>query len=648
MASLPDGDSWKQGNEDDISIIHKCFCPNCHGGIAETTMLPTKVPLFREIILMNLTCDDCGFRNAEVNFGGEIQVKGERLTLKVVSLDDLNRQVIKSDSASLFIPKLDFEIPPGTQRGTISTLEGVLKRAAENLELVQPERLRLGDVDNFHRCRVVIASLLTYAGEPPEASEDGGEKGPESIFPFDIIMDDPAGNSFVENPMAPKADPYLKSEKYYRTPNQDMSLGLQPSEQAVEAGKIDDANPEHKNIANVGKGKHSIETDKKNDREAVGRQEVIKFETQCPHCHILSETDMCVVDIPHFKEVIIMSMVCESCGFKSNEIKGGGAIPKFGTKISLTVRSQDDLAREVLKSDTAGIAIPELELELQEGGLDGVYTSIEGLLNKMRDRLASANPFGSGDSAKKQHLSNDGGDFSGMSPTNVRYMAFLAKLKDMADGVVLPFTLVISDPLSNSFVGPVQKDAIALSLQAEKEGNTKCYENYEDADMYIEEYERSNQQNEDLGLNDIKTENYQQEGDRQDYGTNSMDDLPDRLRRLDVRGPDHPHLVGKAPVQGDNTVMGVGSNNFAVPSMGKRGQIGAKVVPQPDPNLPVLVEKSDVRKMIHSFEYNDDSFIMNEEYEGAREGMVYKDGAQGVGYYTDVNLVGLWETHTSS
>jgi zinc finger protein len=91
-----------------------------------------------------------------VNFGGEIQEKGERIEFRVTSVEDLNRQIIKSDSASLLIPALQFEIPPGTQRGTISTLEGVLQRAADTLEEQQPERLRLGDIDNFHRCRNVI------------------------------------------------------------------------------------------------------------------------------------------------------------------------------------------------------------------------------------------------------------------------------------------------------------------------------------------------------------------------------------------------------------------------------------------------------------------------------------------------------------
>ena len=50
------------------------------------------------------------------------------------------RQVVKSDSATVRVPELDFEIPPGTQRGTITTVEGLLREAADALRALQPER----------------------------------------------------------------------------------------------------------------------------------------------------------------------------------------------------------------------------------------------------------------------------------------------------------------------------------------------------------------------------------------------------------------------------------------------------------------------------------------------------------------------------
>jgi zinc finger protein len=478
-------------------------------------------------------------------------------------------------------------------------------------------------------------------------------------------LDDPAGNSFIENVLAPSPDPNLTSVKYNRTPLQDMELGLQPSQQAIEAGTIDDSNPLHKNIANTAPhamGKHTIETSltpaKQNssrNRErddaisselgGVGRQEVMKFTTHCSNCYQPTETDMCVVDIPHFKEVIIMSMLCELCGYRSNEIKGGGGIPKFGNRITLSVKSMDDLAREVLKSDTAGVEIPEIELVLDEGGLDGVYTTIEGLINKIHDRLESANPFGSGDSTTKHHLTNDGESFS--QPIHSRYREFLSQLKRMSAGEFLPFTIIISDPLSNSFVGPVPKDAIALSLQAEKDGHNGCYESYIDEAMSVEEYERTFEQNEILGLNDMKTENYVANG-AENYGTDQMEDVPDRIKRIDVRGPDHPHLVGKAPVENDTTVMGPGSLNFAVPSVGQRGTKATSEsttnadAADPSSSAAVLTDAFSLSEFVESHERDDSNFVPHETFDASKPNMVFKKGVQGLGYYTDRPLLDLW------
>lgn len=409
-------------------------------------------------------------------------------------------------------------------------MEGMLKRAADHLEEQQPERLGLGDVDTFHRCRRVIDKLRHILGDDGGNAESDRWEEAEERFPIQITLDDPAGNSFLENPSAPRVDPNRKSTRYFRTPTQDMALGLQPTAEAVEAGCIDDSNPFDNNPGNKVNGRHSVEMDDSNVNFL--RQEVVKFPTTCPQCRQEAETDMCMVDIPHFKEVIIMSMMCEKCGCRSSEIKGGGAIPRFGTRITLRINGLEDFSREVLNSDTAGVMIPELELELEEGGLDGVYTTVEGLLNKLLGRLKTANPFASGDAAKDQHRDNDGGGFSAPPPSHVQYMVFLEKVKDCVDGKSFPFTLVISDPLSNSFVGPVPQDALALSLQAEKDGNTSCYDKYVDRGVDIEEYERTHDQNEVLGLNDMKTENYQssEKGSRLDPTTlaNSIDMVASR------------------------------------------------------------------------------------------------------------------------
>jgi C4-type Zn-finger protein len=42
----------------------------------------------------------------------------------------------------LFVCSLEFEIPPDTQKGEISTIEGFLMTAAKNLGMFQEERLQ--------------------------------------------------------------------------------------------------------------------------------------------------------------------------------------------------------------------------------------------------------------------------------------------------------------------------------------------------------------------------------------------------------------------------------------------------------------------------------------------------------------------------
>jgi hypothetical protein len=60
-------------------------------------------------------------------------------------------------------------------------------------------------------------------------------------------------------------------------------------------------------------------------------------------------------------------------------------------------------------------------------------------------------------------------------------------------GQRFPFTLILVDSVSNSFVGPKSCDM---------HFNRMC----DDEGLEIEEFERTEDQNEGLGLNDIRTE----------------------------------------------------------------------------------------------------------------------------------------------
>ncbi|KAJ1567221.1 nucleolar zinc-finger protein [Cladochytrium tenue] len=115
------------------------FCVNCEkNGI--TRLLLTKIPHFREVIIMAFECPHCGFRNNEIQSGTAVQEKGCAQQCKIVSKQDLNRQLVKSESASIKFVELDFEIPPSTQRGVLTTFEGLISKAADDLDQLQPQR----------------------------------------------------------------------------------------------------------------------------------------------------------------------------------------------------------------------------------------------------------------------------------------------------------------------------------------------------------------------------------------------------------------------------------------------------------------------------------------------------------------------------
>ena len=54
--------------------------------------------------------------------------------------------VVKADSALVKVPELKFEIPPNTQKGVVTTIEGLLSRSISDLLKEQPVR----KVNNYY------------------------------------------------------------------------------------------------------------------------------------------------------------------------------------------------------------------------------------------------------------------------------------------------------------------------------------------------------------------------------------------------------------------------------------------------------------------------------------------------------------------
>ena len=292
-------------------------------------------------------------------------------------------------------------------------------------------------------------------------------------------------------------------------------------------------------------------------------KEVLKFATNCYSCGAPGETNMCVTDIPHFKEVVIMCMFCERCGYRTNEVKPGGSIPDLGTRLTLKVtkeNSKTNLQRDVLKSNTARVDIPELELTMLMGTLGGVYTTVEGLLSQIRENLSQGNPFATGDSAPTTQRS--------------KFESFLSRIDECRDGQ-MDFTLIISDPGGNSYV------------------YSPADEGYEDDELVVEQYERSEEEEDDLGLLDMQVEGYSDvPGARAGRGGNGAG-----LAAVEEAGEDEEEDEEKEEEDDDEKGRDLEAEELAA------------------------------------------TFEPSTSFSGAKPGFVFKTGAKGLGYYKDVKLV---------
>ncbi|XP_017885590.1 zinc finger protein ZPR1-like [Ceratina calcarata] len=411
------------------------LCLNC-GKNGITRLLLTKIPHYKDVVVMSFDCEHCGHQNNEIQNSGKIAEKGVRIILQVKTSRDLNRQVVKSDYTSVKIPSLDFEIPSRSQKGEVTTIEGIIERTITGLEQDQPDRRKkhpdaAAQIDKFVEKLRELKSLK------------------ES---FIMTFEDISGECYVENPKAPLRDEECTTMRFKRTAEQDHMLGIYSE------------NTDDTLLKPIKEGEYTLE-------EIEG--EVLSFRTNCPECNCPCETNMKMTNIPHFKEVVIMATVCESCGHRTNEVKSGGGIEPLGVKIEVTVAGREDFNRDLLKSETCHMQVPELELEIGPATLGGRFTTVEGILVAIKEQLSTSTAF-TGDSSNPE--------------TKERMETFISQLSEVLEGK-RDVTLVLDDPTGNSYVQSLADEGL-------------------DSGLKITKYERSFDQNEELGLNDMKVEDY--------------------------------------------------------------------------------------------------------------------------------------------
>ena len=365
-------------------------------------------------------------------------MKGSRYTFKIEDTKDFERQVVRNDTGIFRIENIDLEMPRSP--GQFTNLESLFTKIFTDLAHDQPQR-RIEQPETYEALEAIIQKVKDML-----AGTD---------LPVTVSLDDPSGNSFVEPSPSDSNAKYARHD-YLRTHSQNLELGL----------ATDDSN-DHDAMAGVN----------------VVDQEIYELQDTCPACTKPCTVNMKRTNIPHFKEVIIMATNCDHCGYRTSDVKTGGAVPEKAKRITLQIRTKEDLSRDILKSETCALRSVQLGLEVQPGTLGGRFTTVEGLLTQVRDQLRGQIFDTDGDLA--------GGD--SMEPEiKTQWDIFFDKL-DRAMQAEFEFDIILEDPLANSFV------------QKNVDGDE------EDPQIQTEEYERTEEEKEDLGLNDMVTEDYEED-----------------------------------------------------------------------------------------------------------------------------------------
>ena len=405
-----------------------------------TRILPIKIPFFKEILLESFSCDHCGWKNNTVKSAGQIQENGAKFTFKLEKMADFQRQIVRGDTGILRLEDIGLEMPPAA--GQFTNLEGIISKIKTDLESDQSAR-KEASLDLYNSLQAIIEKL----GNMLEG------KG----FPFTVTLDDISGNSFIEPSPEDEGSKYSRRD-YFRSREQNVQLGL----------VVDDDDNKHNGMEGVD----------------IVDDEVYELHSECPACGKPCTVNMKKTKIPHFKEVIIMATVCDHCGYRTSDVKTGGAVPEKGKRITLEVKTIEDMSRDILKSESCILKSHDLGLEVQPGTLGGRFTTVEGLLTQMRNQL-----HGQIFDAGNEDL--PGGD-SMAAETKSNWNSFFDKL-DAAIKAEFPYSIILEDPLANSFV--------QLNVDSG-----------EDPQVRTEEYERTEDEMEELGLNDMKTEGYENAG----------------------------------------------------------------------------------------------------------------------------------------
>lgn len=152
----------------------------------------------------------------------------------------------------------------------------------------------------------------------------------------------------------------------------------------------------------------------------------------CPACSEEIQYIYQTEEIPYFSEILIISAVCPSCGYRFVDCQLlKNAEP---SRWQLAISSQEDLSVRVIRSMNATITIPELGVRIDPGpACEGFVSNVEGVLARV-EKVLNGMLLGSDDTSERE-----------------RIHLLMDQIGEVREGL-FPITLILDDPTGNSAI----------------------------------------------------------------------------------------------------------------------------------------------------------------------------------------------------
>ncbi|HEU17705.1 MAG TPA: ZPR1 zinc finger domain-containing protein [Methanolinea sp.] len=152
----------------------------------------------------------------------------------------------------------------------------------------------------------------------------------------------------------------------------------------------------------------------------------------CPVCNDEIEYIYQTDEIPYFSEILIISALCPSCGYRFVDCQLlKNAEP---SRWQMDIRSDEDLSVRVIRSMNATISIPELGVRIDPGpACDGFVSNVEGVLARV-EKVVGVLLLGSDDVYERERINS--------------LMEKIGKVREGQSSV----TLIVEDPTGNSAI----------------------------------------------------------------------------------------------------------------------------------------------------------------------------------------------------